>query len=738
MGLFGKKKEAKHVATAAVVENKPQKASSKGKKAKNGMASILNESVTESAIALFRENEKMSVRVDGQTVYVGMLLDVNDPSIGGINKKSVRDEAKGQVIELINSGRIATYIPASYLEVEKIVIIPNQETLDSMDEFSLLTEANYTVAFVRDDGAIKEVAQPITYANVVDVMAGSINIADYVQTEQAPAAEVVEAVDDSLDATQDISPVMSDFDDLEEYDLEEPSEIESEVPFGVDEVQESDVDMVVPEIESESVFEIDETEFDEPVADEPVFEDMFEDDVPEVDEISDESSEGIEEDVSEEQLDQAITRKFYADDLGLEVTTEPFDIQFMGDDTFVAFEENREEGWLNNYLNEMSRSANQELQHLHKANLQDMRAMYFELVSRHAEQIQHDVDENDPETVYGKMLAAYSDKRVERKDKVSDEVKARRDELDKTWNNKLEQIGEDAARDAQQRYTERFGKQHEARIARLEPNILAEIEDEFRNAVRDMRERQRSDALKRMDYGISESLAEVSNVYVEKLKAERELYTEHRKRIDAFLDEHRADDIAHDKVLAEEHAQATKAERVMTEYEQKIKSLSASFDTERAALKSAIEETERLAAEQLETLRVDYQHRIEEHVADNTALKAQIEKLIADYALLDDRKSQEYEERINTAKKESLMWSSKYDEMMAVHKRGNIVAVTAAVVAVVAALSVGVLVGMNISVEYGTTEAIEIIDEEFSERLSALETEVSDLSADETDETVEE
>lgn len=714
MALFGKKKEAKH----AAVESKSQKASSKGKKAKNGMISILNESVTESAIALFRENEKMSVQVDGQTAYVGMLLDANDPSIGGINKKSVRDEAKGQIIELINSGRIATYIPALYLEAEKIVIIPNQETLDSMDEFSLLTEANYTVAFVRDDGAIKEIAQSITYANVVDVVNGNASITDYVQVGQT---SVTEAADSSPDVTQVIPSVTLAFEDLDEYDLEELSEVGSEVPFGLDETHNPGADVTVPEIESESVSGIEQGE--------PEPEDMFGDEVSELDKIIDEI---IEKDISEEQLDQAITRKFYSDDLGLEVTTEPFDAQFMSDDTFVAFEENREEGWLNNYLNEMSRSANQELMHLHKANLQDMRAMYFELVSRHAEQIQHDVDENDPENIYGKMLAAYSDKRVERKDKVSDEVKARRDELDKTWNSKLEKIGEDASRDAQQRYTERFGKQHEERIARLESNVLAEIEDEFRDAVRDMRERQRSDALKRMDYGISESLAEVSQVYVEKLKDERELYAEHRKRIDAFLEEHRADDVAHDKVLAEEHAQATKAERVMNEYEQKIKSLSASFDTERAALKSAIEETERVSAEQLETLRTDYQHRIEEHVADNAALKAQIEKLMADYASLDDRKSKEYEDRINTARNESLMWSSKYDEMVTTYKRWNVVAITAAVVAVVAALAVGVLVGMNISVEYGTSETIEIIDEEFSERLSVLETEVSDLGADET------
>lgn len=99
-----------------------QQPKKKGKKRKDTMASILNESVTESALEAFRANTAMQVERNGETVYVGMLLDANDPSIGGINKKSQRDEAKGQVIELINSGRINTYIPADYLEDEKLII----------------------------------------------------------------------------------------------------------------------------------------------------------------------------------------------------------------------------------------------------------------------------------------------------------------------------------------------------------------------------------------------------------------------------------------------------------------------------------------------------------------------------------------------------------------------------------------------------------------------------------------
>ena len=98
------------------------------------------------------------------------MLDANDPSIGGINKKSRRDESKGQVIELINSGRIATYIPQALLDEERLVIIPLMTTLDAMDEFGLLTQANYTIALTSDDGEVEDTEAPVTYDDMVSLV----------------------------------------------------------------------------------------------------------------------------------------------------------------------------------------------------------------------------------------------------------------------------------------------------------------------------------------------------------------------------------------------------------------------------------------------------------------------------------------------------------------------------------------------------------------------------------------
>lgn len=722
MRLFNKKNKSSDAAPDMQMDaQQPKK--KKGKKRKDTMASILNESVTESALEAFRANTAMQVEHDGETVYVGMLLDANDPSIGGINKKSRRDEAKGQVIELINSGRINTYIPADYLEDEKLIIIPDVVTLDAMDEFALLTEANYKLAFVHDDGSVEATDYPITYAGIMDTVINGADVNDYLVSVGVTDMGSDSGYDDVNDITQPFSPVASD----DEYDYgdgdDEIVPEDEDAPFGAEPDEApyygDDAPTAEPAVEPDTS-DIDESED---------FDALAEEDAPAED--NDPQAE-VEDEVSDEAMTAAITRKFYSDELGLEVTTEPFDAQFLHANTYVPFEENRGEGWLNRYLDEMSRGANLEMQHLHQTNLFDMREMYYNLISRHAEQIQHDLDETDSSTQYGAMMDALIQKRLEQQDGIAAIVAERRKIVDEEWDKALEQVGEDAMRAAQQQYRERYGKQHDERVFRIEPTVTQEIEDKYQDAVRQMRDERRMDAAKRMDYGITETLAEVSEEYMKRLADERKHYDEHRQRIAVFLDEHRKDDIMHDKVVAEELAQSEKADKVMAEYEQKLRTRAAEFNAERDALKSDIEATERRTAERIKAIQGDYDRRVDELRNENANLKGQLDDLVKQYADLDERKAREYGARLAEAKDEAKAWSAKCDSMMAVQRKGHIVSITAIVVAIIAALSIGVLVGTNMSLDMGSSKASTAIEQEFNKRMDQLESKQQELN-DQTD-----
>lgn len=132
MGMFGNKKKKKNEAAQAKVQEKPVKAAKK----KAGLSQVLNESVPATVDAELRENEPCIRKVDGEDKFVALLFHVAD--IGGLDKKSRKVEAKGSLIEAINSGSLKTVITADMLDKEEFVFIPDSATLNNMQDYSIL------------------------------------------------------------------------------------------------------------------------------------------------------------------------------------------------------------------------------------------------------------------------------------------------------------------------------------------------------------------------------------------------------------------------------------------------------------------------------------------------------------------------------------------------------------------------------------------------------------------------
>lgn len=740
MGFFGKKKkssdDAEDSTRSDASAGKKSKKDRKKKSRKDTMASVLNESVVESAVEAFRANKDMAVSYNGETVYVGMLLDTNDPSIGGFNKKSLRDEDKGQIIELINSGRISAYIPADYLDEEKIIIIPDAVTLDAIDEFGLLTEANYKLALVHDDGNIDETDIPITYHDIVGVVSNGIDVNDYLSglgikiddmdDDDADGLDV--PVPNYTDVTEPLPTIGADgkplpnqpvVDDDVDDDIDDDIEDDDEAPFGADE--EEPVYDDEPDVPTDDYSQFDDVDepADEPAAAEP-------EDAP-VDDADTEALVADEPEIPVETMEQTIKRTFYSDELGLELSMDPFDAQFMQGNSYVPFDDHRPDGWLNNYLNEMARLANTEMKQRHDANLFDMRSMYQSLIARHAEEIQHQLDISDPATQYGQISDALDEDRMAKENRIDGVIADRRKTIDDEWEKSLEQVGEEAKAAAQQQYRDRYGKQHDERVFRIEPTVRQEIEDTYQDAVRKMHDERRAEAAKRMDYGVTETLVEVATEYMKRLEDERKLYDKHRERIVDFLDKHRKDDIAHDQILADELAQTDKAKKIMDEYESRMRAKTTEFNTERDALKAEVEQKERRTNERIAAIQSSCDARVKELTEHNRHLQDQVDDLIKQYQVLDEKKTREVGASLAEAKDEAKAWEAKCDNMMRVQRKSSVISITAIVVAIIAALAIGILVGTNWSVDFGSSKASTSVEQSFNDRMDQLEKKQKEL-----------
>ena len=686
MSFFKKKNKEQDVEDGAVEtaesthEDKRSKKRKK-KKERDMMASIINESVTESAIDDMRENIAFLCERDGKTLFVGLYLNTED--IGGLDKKSRRDETKGQIIEQINSGSIKTFIPRSLLDNECMVIIPTVDTLDIMDEFSLLYGARYTVALVDLEGAsVEDTGVECNYEQFTKVATEDITIMDLLadlgfewalddEEEPEKEEEQHEDAEESNDFDDDL---LKDADDTE---FEDYGSNEEEFEDDIEEPSFSDEDL------NETEHFTGEKQYEDEEENEQEDEDYGDN--------SDESEEIVDSDT----VAQEIKRKFYSDELGLEVTTEPFDLQFLQSNTFVPFPENREEGWINNYLNEYSKEANLKLKKLHEDNLFKMRNDYFNLLSKYVAKVRDDLDYEDMNTAYGQRYKMILQNQADAKADIPRLVSEKKSKLEQKWAEKLEEVGNEAKLNAISKYRARLEAQHENDIMQLEPNMNLDIDYKTEDQIRKMHEDRKREAASLLDAGVSATLQNVYDDYLNCLEQEKEEYKKMHEVIMNFLDENRKDDIAHTKALAEELAQIEKAEKVASEYEAKIKAQAAEFASRVEELNATALNNKLANEKEIESLKAEHERKLNHKEEEAEKLQEKIEKLTEDYAKLDEKKEAEYSARLQALKDANENAEARYDLLAKSQKRGNMISIALSVVLAVATCAIGVLVGSN-------------------------------------------
>lgn len=200
MNFGGKKSKATEEAVNTTQNDATSKKSKKRKK--DGLGVYFNESVFETVAVDLEANVPCIADIDGEKKYIALLLEVKD--IGGIDKKSKNDPSKGQIIENIRSGRIKTYNTEATLDDDVLILIPDLETIDSMDEFQLLVDAPYTVCTIDETGKITVEDVTTTFNEIRDIIAEDKNVADSlgISGENADVDEADDTVENESDTNQ--------------------------------------------------------------------------------------------------------------------------------------------------------------------------------------------------------------------------------------------------------------------------------------------------------------------------------------------------------------------------------------------------------------------------------------------------------------------------------------------------------------------------------------------------------
>ena len=741
MGLFGKKKTdavVDAVLDATPVDNAPKR---KRKDRGDNLSSVLQETVTSAAITEFRSAGNLNLTRDGKLFYLGMFLDTSE--IGGLSKNAAKhDKDKGSIIEHIKGGHIKVLITAPLMEDNAMVIIPTRETLEIMGEYMLLRNAPYETVFVSDDGSVIDLegAKPITYEEISKMVNNGESPMAFLEDKgvywvvepnsgvpgasgdlgnpvssaamAAQATQALPVIDTNASAPDQTAEIS--------YDVEyAPAAYEEDALFGDPFAEQENEFAADSEPEDLGGFILDEEAeaLNQPTSQVPTRPELSEDiasNIPAVETVRAESPDLVADGYYVHQIDpmnpnmfqKYLTRKFYSEDIGLDLDFEPFDAYFMQDNPVVLFDDERGDGWINSYLNEISRIANIELMRLHTDNLRTCRMRYGRLISLYLDRMSRDLDMNSPNTNCGKLVqlatSEASDNDATRNSRAEAEQQRIRDEYEK----RVEEVGETGRRKAIDAYRNNNDKTIEKEINRVYESLVERDEQEYRSNLEFAKKINREEAAKRLDYGITKILSIISEQYREMLDGEEKLYQTYRQRIQQFLDNNRKEDIAYVSVLEEEQRQAEKAEAVRMEYVERLKAAELDNQMRRKQAEDELAEVEAKYKARIQQVSDDADSRVNEYVRKNEDLRRQLDDMIDKYAELDETKDNEYKRRIAELKDENAAANERITDLTKQHKRSSYMSIGLAIAVAISALCAGLVIGLNQKIDMsvnGTT-----------------------------------
>lgn len=662
------------------------------------LASVVRETPVAAALEALRRNEEFAL--PSGTSWAILMLSAE--SIGGLSRRHGRDEAKGSIVELIDADIIQTVATEELLVEEAFGIIPSVTTLDRMEEFSLLTQAEYawTVIWARPEGDLQfDVVGEATFAQAKAVRTGVSTLRE-VLGESAWSKHSGEAAEPN-DGPQESTPSTISGGTDEQPDLGEAVANESTV----------EQDVAQPALVADAALQ-DEAQFDTQIDDESGESVTFDDGLAQFDD-GDEDAEVSEMLADEDNFDEpgsyeevsgseqaaveayesyegvpvadaqqardVIARRFLSEDLDLEISLEEFNTSFGIGAPIPQIEvESNASDWLGGQVAHLNRQANADLVTLRAGHDDQLRMLYIKLMSQHAEQLVRSMSTTRDGSDY-KVQRDRVESEHERTLSTKDEtIRTLKSQILAGYEETASKVGEQAALQAQIQFKERnrskMEREQAAVVAEVESNIETQRADAM-HAILGMRQR---DATLKMERGttlVYEVLAEQREEFLEQ---ERELLASWNTDIQALIDEHRKDDVSRVAALAEQQRSVDEVSTLRRAQEDELATLRAAHtqrvdDLERDLERSRNEHRAELDARELQwqqSLNVEAE-RAQSQTGQVSYLYEQLGKVDAESRTREDNAVQRYKHEIATLKDDRAADTAAMGRMSEMQRRAN-------------------------------------------------------------------
>ncbi|MFB6724933.1 hypothetical protein ACFCV3_32450 [Kribbella sp. NPDC056345] len=657
------------------------------------LSSVVRETAVPAAVELLRGNERFGL--PSGTAWVVLVLAAE--SIGGLSRRHGRDEARGSIIELIENDSIRTLATGDMLDQQIFGIIPTGGTLERMDEYGLLTTADYTWAVVYQrggQGLQVDLAAAATFAQAQGVSQGRVDLKDAVGAEMWARhsgeanmdAGFTEAAADAELAEVAVEPNERSFDDGDPLFDQEPV-------FGTD--PDDDLDFSTAFSDDEG---LDSPSFDEHGSQE--LDGVIGPDDPES------GGEGL--DQPTEQLPAApvanqfqvrgsLARRFLSEDLDLQVTLDEFTTSFgVGALTVQIEAPQAATSWLGDQVAQLVRQANAQLWQLHADGQTTLQTQFVTLMSLHAEQVIREVSIDREGSVYQGLAAGaraeYRDALAAREDKG----RQAQAEITEVFEAAIARVGQQAAAQAEAQYRER----NSPRIRREQLDAVAAIEAKVENDYDYTRQEilglRRKDAERKMAIGMTRVFEVLAERQAEALAAERALLVRLTDEIQSVIDENRKNDISRAQALDAERATVNRIGELESEHAEAIARMRAEQEEQ---LRRAEEEFERARHSTIEQLRArdeEWQHRLNLESEKTTSQTNRVSDLLLQMDHMSESFGKHYDARVNELQADRQAYINDLERSNLMQSRSNTALIAMAAVLALLMLAGGFVIGATL------------------------------------------
>lgn len=636
----------------ALFSNSKQKA--RQRKPERLLSSVVRETTVPAAVELLRCNHRF-VFPDGVS-WACLLL--TSEAIGGLSRQRGRDEAKGSIIELIDSDQIQTVATAQMLSEEIFGIIPTAQTLERMGEFSLLTGASYAWAVLRTDPIdphelIISIVGGATFAQAEQVGAGVLSLeaalgtqtwvehggtsTTHHQPRAAVQADWVGPDTEEFNGLLDDEAAAASSSPDEDVDKDVDAEVSEEADDGFDEGQPvfaadvgdvaggfdaDDPDAANQGGEDQAVFD----EHSSDVVDEDIHGDGTGDGTEDREEVGDSADVGdfgdgdthglADEVVDEQRVRAAIARRFLGDDLGLEIGLEEFNAIFdlAAPGAQIEVPEGLT-GWLGDQVAQAVRQANAALAHRREVHRQELRSLYVKLMSQHLEWVASAVSTSREGSTYEELSRTVESERAAALASSTDRVREAHDKIRADFETEVAAVAERAARHAEGVFRDKQRGRMERELLEAGANLARLDEEAHERAEARIHELRRRDARAKVDIGQSRVLAVIRDEQAKQLAAEEELLGRWSQDILGIVEENRKADISRAQALAEDLERKNTISALEAEHAQALSMLEAAHADRVGQMEERLEASRREASVQAEALTAEWRARVDMETA---------------------------------------------------------------------------------------------------------------------------